>query len=126
METTTWIALAVIGVILAIIGWAIASQIVWQQDPNSLFGMQEPTMPYIVPGVAIGAIGGLLTTFSIYGFIIGYGGETATEVISEGVKEGILASEAKKASVNVKYCLRCGESMPSDAIYCPKCGQRQS
>jgi len=32
---------------------------------------------------------------------------------------------APPKSSEVKYCSRCGTSMPLDSIYCPKCGQKQ-
>ena len=33
--------------------------------------------------------------------------------------------KAPKAVAEVKYCTKCGASMPLDAIYCLKCGQKQ-
>jgi len=30
-----------------------------------------------------------------------------------------------RPSVNIKYCVKCGAGIQTDAIYCPKCGQKQ-
>jgi len=35
-------------------------------------------------------------------------------------------SQPVEKSAKTKYCLKCGTSMPSDSIYCPKCGHKQS
>ncbi|MEM2975608.1 MAG: zinc ribbon domain-containing protein, partial [Candidatus Bathyarchaeia archaeon] len=33
--------------------------------------------------------------------------------------------EAVTPSENMKYCSKCGTSMPLDSTYCPKCGKKQ-
>ena len=121
MKTTTWIFLAVIGAILLMVGLSIAWRVEMRKQtfgiPPYTYEMDIPTTPYVMPGIGLTIVGGLLITFSILGFSIGYSKRAAVEVISEGIK---------KAATNVKYCPKCGASMSLDTSYCPKCGHKQS
>jgi len=37
-----------------------------------------------------------------------------------------LANTQKKRTVKTNFCASCGASLPLDAIYCPKCGSKQT
>jgi ribosomal protein L40E len=37
-----------------------------------------------------------------------------------------LANTQKTKTVQANFCTRCGASLPLDAIYCPKCGSKQT
>jgi len=124
MKTSTWIVLIIIGAVLIVIGLSIA----WHVEMRNIgFGIEVPTTPYLMPGVALAGIGGLLITISILGFIIGYQKEVAKEIISEGIRKWKEPSPPPPQTVaNVKYCPKCGASMSKESTYCPKCGQKQS
>lgn len=123
MKTSTWIVLIIIGAVLMVIGLSIA----WRVEMRNIgFGIEVPTTPYFMPGVALAGIGGLLITISILGFIIGYQKEAAKEIISEGIRKWKEPSPPSQTVANVKYCPKCGASMSKESTYCPKCGQKQS
>jgi len=83
MKAKTWIFLAIGGIILVVIGIALTQIIVWSSGP---FGIPMPSAPFAMVGIALAAIGGVLTSISILAFIIGYSKESAKEVISEGIR----------------------------------------
>jgi hypothetical protein len=130
MKTRTWIILIIVGAILIIVGLSIAWRVEMVKQkfgvPPYTYEMEVPSTPYFIPGIALTAIGGLLISISILGFIIGYQKEAAKEIISEGIRKWKEPAPPPPPSANVKYCPKCGASMSKEAIYCPKCGQKQS
>jgi len=131
MKTSNWIVLIIIGAVLMIIGLSIAWRVEMVKQKFGVspytYEMEVPTAPYVIPGIALTSIGGLLIGISILGFIIGYQKEAAKEIISEGIRKWKEPSPPPPQTVaNVKYCPKCGASMSKESTYCPKCGQKQS
>ena len=87
-----------------------------------------------VPSMALGSIWIMFFGFLLLGIsgIIGLVTACLSLAISakqlstrlEALRPKTLGGAPPKPS-EVKYCSRCGTSMPLDSIYCPKCGQKQ-
>jgi len=91
MKDTNWLILGIIGIVFATIGPVFAFQTVMETTYFGGFSMTVPSMPYLIPGLVIGAFGGLLATvgFAVFAY------KRTKRVAKEVIREAILEAEEK-------------------------------
>jgi len=107
----TFVLLFIINIAIIFLGWVVSSI-------TSPFGLIGTLVSNVITAL-IRPISPIAITFLYYSMIAKEAKLAAPSPLQSSYPLPQFAPQTKK------YCISCGGEMPGDAVYCPRCGQKQ-